>query len=180
MLAVLLASAVALAAGSKLPPAPGEAELRSAFIYRFTQFVEWPVDSLARTGPTVALCVIGDEALAGALERSVQGKTLDERHYTVLRHGVNDDLRACAVVYFGETSKSATRATLGRLRSAPILTVGEADEFAESGGMIRLFREDARLRFEIDPGAAAASGLKLSAHLLRLARIASRNAPEKH
>lgn len=161
----------AQAAGQILPSVSQEAELRSAFVYRFTQFVEWPADSPARTAPTVDLCVVGDEALANALNSSVRGKTLGDRPYRVRRPAATENLGGCAVVYVSESTTAAARAALSRIQTSPVLTVSDDEDFGRTGGMIRLFREDDRLRFEINTDATHDAGLRLSSRLLDLARV---------
>jgi hypothetical protein len=56
-------------------------------------------------------------------------------------------------------------------RTAPVLTVGDMDQFAQRGGMINLTTEENRIRFEINVKAIERVGLKASSQLLRLARI---------
>jgi hypothetical protein len=53
----------------------------------------------------------------------------------------------------------------------PVLTVSEMPGFDELGGMVNFFIEDRRIRFEINPQAAARSGLRISSQLLNLSRI---------
>ena len=52
-----------------------EPALKAAFIYNFAKFTEWPADAIAAGAPLV-LCVLGDAAIGGALERAVKGRTL--------------------------------------------------------------------------------------------------------
>jgi hypothetical protein len=61
---------------------------------------------------------------------------------------------------------------------APILTVGDAADFIGRGGMIRFAEVANRIRFEINPGAAERSGLRVSSRLLRLAEIVDAPAPK--
>jgi hypothetical protein len=55
-----------------------------------------------------------------------------------------------------------------------VLTVGESDWFIDSGGMIRLFLEGGKVRFEVNAGAAEQAQLKVSSQLLKLARAVRR------
>jgi hypothetical protein len=50
-----------------------------------------------------------------------------------------------------------------------VLTVGETVRFLRDGGMVRLFHEGGRLRFQIDAKIARAAGLRVHAQLLSLA-----------
>jgi hypothetical protein len=58
----------------------------------------------------------------------------------------------------------------------PVLVVGEAPNFAISGGIIRLETVDNRVRFEINVGAAQHAKLKLDSRLLKLGRIVGKSA----
>jgi hypothetical protein len=52
----------------------------------------------------------------------------------------------------------------------PTLTIGELQGFSEWGGVIELFVDDNKFRFEINAAAARRGNLKVSSQLLRLAR----------
>ena len=49
--------------------------------------------------------------------------------------------------------------------------MGESDAFSTAGGSIRFFLEDQKMRFEIDPDPITSVGIKISAKLMKLARI---------
>ena len=54
-----------------------------------------------------------------------------------------------------------------------VLTVGETEGFALSGGMIGFYNDDSKLRFEINRSLAESAKLRISSRLLRLARLVS-------
>jgi len=54
---------------------------------------------------------------------------------------------------------------------AAVLTVGDTDGFARDGVAINLYTFDNRVRIEVNSTAAARAGVRLSANLMRLARI---------
>jgi hypothetical protein len=60
---------------------------------------------------------------------------------------------------------------LARLKHRPILTVSDADRFAERGGMIRFVTDRSRIRLQINPAAAEAAHLTISSKLLRVAEV---------
>jgi hypothetical protein len=61
-------------------------------------------------------------------------------------------------------------ATLANLEARAVLTVGEFEHFVQEGGMIGFFREDNKVRREINLTAAEHAKLKISARLLALAK----------
>ena len=77
----------------------------------------------------------------------------------------------CQILFVGGPGdKKRIEDMLASAGSLPILTVGEADRFAESGGAIGFCTEDNKIRFEVNLNAAGKAGLKISAKLLALAK----------
>lgn len=58
---------------------------------------------------------------------------------------------------------------LRALGQTPVLTVSDAPGFVQAGGMIGLKLRGGRIGFDINHGAARATGLVLSSQLLKLA-----------
>ena len=91
--------------------------------------------------------------------------------YTIRRSNDVENLQDCKVVFIGlETERDIIHA-IEKLRGFPVLTIGEHPGFAGLGGMIGFYKEENKIRFEINRTRAMAAGLRLSASLLRLARI---------
>jgi hypothetical protein len=61
-------------------------------------------------------------------------------------------------------------AILAFLNGAPILTVGETDDFIQQGGMIGFCLQGKKIRFDINLNAAQRANLKISSRLLLLAK----------
>ena len=72
------------------------------------------------------------------------------------------------LLHFGQLAEVDALALLARAPNST-LTVGETTRFLRDGGMVRLFIEDQRLRFQVNRGRTAAAGLQLSSQLLSLA-----------
>jgi len=70
----------------------------------------------------------------------------------------------------GPGDKKRIEETLASTGTLPILTVGEADQFAKNGGAIGFCTEDNKIRFEVNLDAAGKAGLRISAKLLALAK----------
>lgn len=143
-----------------------EAEVKAALIYNFASFVEWPTESATDQPLTVG--VAGDDLVAAAV-RSLPPLP-NGRAIEVLRLDEAGDPRRCQVVYLA-LNERAIGAMLARLGSEPVLTVGEHDRFTQLGGMIRIFTEQGRLRFEVDQRHASMARLRISSRVLRLARL---------
>jgi hypothetical protein len=151
--------------------APLEYEVKAAFLFRFAQFVEWPADTFKNSTEPFTYCTIGDDPFRGALERTMNGKTIGQRNLRVEHLIGAAKVGECQVLFVGTPAdKKHVDETLADTRTLPILTVGEADQFAQNGGTIGFCTEDNKIRFEVNLDAAGKAGLKISAKLLALAK----------
>ena len=160
--------AAATAAGSSVPDS--ERDVKAAFLYNFAKFVEWPPETFSDASSPLVLCVLGDEPLSASLQTTVKGETVDSRRFEVRQLRDPVGARACHVLFIGPAEKGRVPDLLAALPGTGVLTVGGGADFLDRGGMIRLFLEKNRVRFDINLEAAERSHLKLSSKLLRLAR----------
>jgi hypothetical protein len=147
----------------------GEIGVKAAFLYNFTKFVEWPASAFAAADAPITLCTIGDAALAGDVQKIVADRTAQNRAVKV-RATTEADLAKCQVVYVPEAAAASAGPVIGAAKAAKALTVGETPDFLSQGGMVVFTKQDNRVRFEINEGAAKDAGLKISAKLLSLAK----------
>jgi hypothetical protein len=75
------------------------------------------------------------------------------------------------IVFISDSERDRLPAILKSLEASPVLTVGEMDEFAERGGVIRFRVEQDRVRLDINVAAAERARLRISSQLLKLARV---------
>lgn len=163
-------AAALLASASLAAPAAQEGAdenaVKAAFIYNFAKFTDWPEDVWNRS-TRLRICTTGGGELAhavSALENKppVRGKAVEVR--AVARA---DDGSGCHILVFGGRNATVPPG----IASAPVLTVGDADGFAAGGGIIGMYIEGDKVRFEANPDAAQRAGIKLSSQILKLARI---------
>lgn len=147
-----------------------EVQVKAAFLYNFAKFVEWPTDAFAAPNSPLVIGVAGDDSFARALEKTVAGKTIGGRAMQV-RKVEASDFKFCHILFVPTNSSLSVSTILARVAGADVLTVGDSEHFAESGGVINFFIEDARVRFAINPAAAQRAHLKVSSQLLVLARL---------
>jgi len=141
-----------------------EYKVKTAFLYNFIRFVEWP--PAAQSGQ-VTVCVAGRNPLGSFLEETVKGETLDGR--PIVPRVILEPDPTCRVIFIPDGA--ATSAYLRAARGAPVLTIGETNDFLEAGGIVRFYMDNGKVRFEISPQAAERAQLRISSRLLRLARI---------
>jgi hypothetical protein len=148
-----------------------EYAVKAAFIYNFAQFIEWPADAFKDATSPLVIGIVGDDPFQGALEKAVSGKTVGGRAFSIRHLAADDDLKSCHILFLAASESGKTIEILRKLGGLSVLTIGETDDFPWSGGVIRFFLEDNKVRFEINPDAAESSKLKISSKLMKLARL---------
>ena len=148
-----------------------EYQIKAAFLYHFTKFVEWPAEHLAADEPIV-IAVLGKNPFGAELEKLVAGRVVNGRSIVVRLVGSETDLEAAHIVFV----PAGHEAQLTRIHDG-VLTVGESAAFMNDTGMIRFMLVDEKVRFEINQVASEQSGLRLSGQLLKLA-LAVKRVPE--
>jgi hypothetical protein len=174
-LARFVAAAVGLIVVSALVPfeiradASKEYQVKAAFLYNFTKFVEWPQERHEAPEAPIVITVLGRSPFGEALAAAVEGRQAGGRAIVVRRAVSLEEVREAHILFVpaGEEGRFADLA--GALAGSAVTTVGESDRFAAHGGMITFVHESGRVRFSINLEAAEREHLKFSAQLLRLA-----------
>lgn len=153
-----------------------ENDVKAAFLYNFTKFVEWPA-APERSAEPFRLCVVADGDFARAVDRTIDGEAVDGRKLERIEPHSADEARRCAILYIGRRSAQQGAPLLASVRQMPVLTVGDDPHFAGQGGAIEFVLENNRVRFDVNTQAVERSGLKVSSKLLRVARTVMVNEP---
>src|SRR3989344_5142871 len=125
----------------------GEHQLQAAFVYQFTNFVEWPSEGPA--GEEFLISVVGETPLLPALEAVAKERTIHGRKVVVRGTDEAGQLRASSVVFLGSREEGVLRHVVESTRGSAVLIISYAEGFASKGAMINFFEENGRLRFEI-------------------------------
>lgn len=147
-----------------------EYQLKAAFLYNFTQFVEWPEGSLPQDTPFV-IGILGKDPFGTYLDELVNGEKVNEHPLIVQRFTSVDEIKTCHILFINISDKSQLQAILKNLKSNNVLTVGDATHFSKNGGIVRFYTEDNKTRIHINLEAAKQAELTISSKLLRLAGI---------
>jgi hypothetical protein len=148
-----------------------EYQIKAAFVFHFTQFVEWPAASFTNADVPFCIGVLGENPFGGALDDTVKGETVANHKIVVQYSRRVADLKNCQIVFVCQSEKTRLPRILGELDGKNLLTVGECDGFAQRGGVMNLYLEDGKVHFEINPDAAGRKELKISSQLFRLGKI---------
>jgi hypothetical protein len=154
--------------------APSEYQIKSAFIFNFAKFVEWPTNALNNDQAPIVIGVLGANPFGENLEKTINGKKVDAHPLVIKEIRSLSDAANCQILFICTSEKPKLRDILGNIKGASVLTIGEMENFTDNGGMINFVMEGTKIRFKINKEAASAAGLKLSGKLLALAMPSSK------
>ncbi len=166
--------ACALAApGAARAQSLSEYEVKAAFLYNFTKFVEWPPSAFAEGNGELRICVLGEDPFGRSLNAAVGvGEEVEGHKLVVWRPDTLAHAAGCQILFVSRSERERLPQILAPLKSSPVLTVGDTKGFLDQGGIVNFILEGSKVHFEINPAAADQAKLKISSKLLRLARIA--------
>lgn len=159
----LLALLVAVLSAGRMQ---SEYEVKAAYVYRFTQFVEYP----AREGKPFVVGILGRDPFGQSIDQAFKDKKIYGRNPVVRRISSVAEAKECDLVFIGASAAGKLPELLGEIRALPILTVADSPGLMAKGVMINLFMEDNKVRFEVNTISAKAAGLTISSRLLALAK----------
>ena len=148
-------------------PTYDPANIKVAFIYNFTKFVQWPTETL-NSEQTFPICIFGDTSYAQAAQ-VLDSKNVFDLPISVKLNPEQSTISGCRVAFISASFGKA-EAVLQTAASYPILTIVENSE----GGMVNIFERDNKVRFNADMLKAGAVGLGFSARILQLAEKVTR------
>ncbi len=162
--------------------ASNEYRLKAAFIYNIARMVEWPESASA---DKLKICIYGEDLFDDALE-TIKNKTVKNMPLDIRRHLhrdpalipplqpqiIRDKLGDCHILFISvNVPPTEWRPIFLALRDLPVLVVGEAEFFAEEGGMVNLMRDEDRIRIQVNLPMTEQVGLAISSRLLTVAEI---------
>jgi hypothetical protein len=154
-----------------------ERRIKAAYLYNFTKFIQWPQGELISAKTPFTLAVIGPDRYDKALA-PLEQKRVKDRPLRIIRLDSDTPLPPAIDILF-VTSKNPReiKQVLAKAKAKPILTIGDAAAFIQSGGLINFYLAGNKIRFEINARAAQAKGFRISSQLLKLARIVQGGGP---
>lgn len=173
--AAILFFCVALRGVGADAPVADEYEIKAAMLANVFRLVDWPA---AKTGEVSTPFVIGivssddmETALSKTIARMPGGKTPAGHPIVIRKISGVEAIDQCHVVFVGGSDRKRLQTVLQATGTQPILTVGESDKFASSGGIVGLVVRDDRIQVEVNLTAAQSTGLSVSSRLLRIATL---------
>jgi hypothetical protein len=179
MLVYLIASAMLIVpAQARAQSVPvNEYQLKAVFLFHFAQFVDWPPAAFPDSQAPLVIGILGNDPFGSYLHETVRGELVNGHPLIIQRYRRLDEIKTCHILFITGTETDKLEQVVTALRSRNILTVSDAGNFAEQGGMIQFVTEHSKIRLRINLEAAKSANLTISSKLLRPATIVT---SEKH
>ena len=149
-----------------------EYEVKAHFLGRFAFFVDWPqASSVKDSAKPFVIGVFGKEPFNGLLDEiykneKIKGKDVYIPHINHLK-----EIDKCDMLFISTIKDDELEKILEITADKPVLTLADTPGYAEAGVLINLYKEQNKIRFEINYNAVKKTGLTFNYKLLELARI---------
>jgi hypothetical protein len=149
-----------------------EYEIKSAYLFNFAKFIEFPANTFSSDRDPFIIGVYGNESFLEVLQNIIKNRTINNRNVIAISISRPEDMKNCQIVFFSGISKNILINYLEWIANKPILTVGDnIEDFCQVGGIINFTSLKNKKHFEINPNAAQRSNITISSKLLILAKI---------
>ena len=144
-----------------------EANLKAAFIYNFTKYIDW---GSYNQDSTFVIGVAGDSPIIESLNAIAAADKIDNKRVVVKTINSGAEISNCDLVFISKECRMSLNYILSKTRPG-VLTISEHPGFAEAGTAFNFVVVNNRLKFEANLKAISAAGLKAGSQLLKLAII---------
>lgn len=137
--------------------------LQAAFIFKFTNYIEWP----SMEDKTFNIAVYNNDEMYEALRATFDGRVVNGKNAVVINLKKFDKGFRCNILYVHE----ALPISLEHLTQKGLLTISHGNKGPQNGILINFYvdHED-KLRFEINSESAVDHSLKINSRLLKVSR----------
>ena len=154
---------------------PTDFQVKAAYLYNFGRFIEWPANvTPAKTG-YFNICVVGEDPFGAALDATLSGELIGNQKVVARRITSPHEASECRILFISSSETKRLNKIIESLDKTPVLTVSDAPQFSQRGGMIQFVLEGSRIRFEVNLAATQRAGLTPSSELLKVATAIRRD-----
>lgn len=138
-------------------------KIKAAYIFNFTKYIEWPRDAFTHIETPITICVEHNPEFNDFIKALVKQRKVGKDQRSLIVRNIND-ANICHIAYV----KSAEAHTETLLRNALVLSdMNNKHAFSA----IIFFRQNDKLRFEINMVEVNRLNITISSELLKLARV---------
>jgi hypothetical protein len=150
-----------------------EHQLRVAYLYNITKFIQWPQKSFKSEESPINICIIGKNFSKEDIE-TLRDKIVSGRKLNIYYYKNSKDIDMCHIAYISSSKKDTFKKSLKDIEGKNIITISDINMFANKGGMIELRRENDKIKLYVNLQALSNENLFLSSKILELSNIVKR------
>jgi hypothetical protein len=137
--------------------------LKAAFIYRFSDYIDWN----GYDAETFNIVVLGESGIVEPLLEISKNKRIKDKRINVRQTNNPDNIGNCHIVFVSRNWKYPISSVTSLLDYKPTLIITEQKDDFPKGGQINFLISDNKLKFQVDLKSTSRSGLKISSQLLQ-------------
>ena len=154
---------------------PSEYDVKLAYLYNFTRFVDWPKSAFDRSDSPYSICIMGRIPSYSAAKKLEQ-KQSRNRPIDVTVITSEQPTHSWHLLYITKSVKYARFSSRIKGIDNTTVTVGETPGFAKHGGEIGFVMDNRNhVKIEVNVSNALAKGIEIRAKLLEVASKIYRN-----
>jgi hypothetical protein len=144
-----------------------EANLKAAFIYNFTKYIDW--NNYDNSG-TFIIGVIGSSPVITSLNEIATTNSVNNKKIEVRIFNKPDEIEFCNILFIPEKNPYPLPSILAKVNKG-MLTISEEPGFARRGTAFNFVIKNDKLKFETNLKALNQADVKAGSQLLKLAII---------
>jgi len=172
---LLLCLLVAQTPVSAEPVKAGVHDLKSAYIFNFIRFTDWPEQGLVAQRPAIRLHILNSSEIQALMQRIEEKSGAKKIGLQVDACTSDQCVQNSSVLFSGKSDERQYQRQLKLIADHPVLTISDIPGFASQGGMIEIKYHNKKLTFVVNLQAVKRAGLYISAQLLQLGEVVGRD-----
>ena len=156
------------ALGAQGPASQPEWEVKAAYLLNFGRFLRHTTPP-ASPPSSFDICILGHDSVSHGIDAIAANERIENLPVHVRHLPDVTDAKGCAILYLGARDSDELREDLAILSGSDALTVSDAADFLDRGGMIQFLLIQNHVRFAVNLNAVNRAHLVLSSELLRVA-----------
>jgi len=141
-----------------------EYSLKAAFIYRFTDYIEWANNNL---GTDFTIAVLGQSNIISPLNEIAKGRKIKNRNINIKVCQDVNNIGDCDILFIPKDYQANIETITAKINNQPVLIIAEQKDASLQGADINFIVSENKLKFEINLKAALRAGFKISSQLLQ-------------
>lgn len=149
-----------------------EHQIKAAYLYNFARYIQWPKDTFANKKAPFIIGVVGNDPILKDLKKVAKTRKIDNHPIEIKQFNIAKEVTPCQILFFSPAlDPYVQEKVLHKMAGRKVLLVGQTSNFLDMGGVIGFVVKQNRVRLVIDLEAVQRQKLKISAKLLRVAKV---------